>query len=215
MSNVVIGSYALVTLGELKDDLGIDPANGNKDRLMIRLINRISKLVENWLSRNIKARDYIEDYDGSGSDTLQLRQYPINSLAYVREDEARLFPESTAIVLTDLMYTDDYGSQGKIRRKGTTLMIDEETGRVLRYSVFGKGRLNIRVSYNAGFASTPDDIIQAVLEEVAHRYLVLDEKRLGIVSKGAMGETITYHEGGLLPSVLETISQYQNFNVAK
>ena len=78
---------------------------------------------------------------------------------------------------------------------------------VLRGLVFPRGRGNVRVSYQAGFASPPADLTQACIEMVSLRYREKD--RVGLVSKGLAGETTAYSLKDMPESVRTLLSQYR------
>jgi len=78
---MALDTYALVTLQEAKDWLGISVTT--YDTILENLINATTARIEQYLMRQVKARDRIEFYDPDGSNTLLLRQYPVNSCRFV------------------------------------------------------------------------------------------------------------------------------------
>jgi len=207
--SVIIGTYALVSLQEAKSYLIEDPLAdlGTKEDLIKRLINGVSASSETYMNRKIKARSYTEDYDGMGTDTLYLNQYPINSISTVCIDEDRAFPSSKNINTSDIII---YSDEGIIKRTGSTLyvVIDEETGKIIRHFAFDRGKKNIRVTYNAGYTSVPDDIKHVVLEEISWHYDSITKKKLGITGVSAMGEHTSVFTGDLLPTTKMVLSSY-------
>ena len=207
--SVTLGTYALITIDEARSFLLEDDTAdiGTKLDLIKRLINGISVAAETYCARKILARDFAnEDYDGNGSDTLQLKNYPINSIDSIYLDTDRNFGATTLIASTDLII---YAEEGKVRRKGITIMIDEETGKIIRTSCFSAGRKNVRVNYNAGYVTVPEDIKFAVLEEIVWHYDLLVKKKLGVTGVSAMGENTSVFVGDLLPTTKMILSSYR------
>ena len=66
---------------------------------------------------------------------------------------------------------------------------------------------NVAVTYTAGFAATPPEIEQACIELVALRYKERD--RIGHVSKGIAGETVTFQQKDMPPDVQTLLDQYR------
>lgn len=208
--SVDIDIYALVTLDEAKNYLLEDPT-ADIDRtedLIIRLINGASVSAETYMNRKILSRSYTEDQDGSGTDTMQLKQYPIVSISSVCADYDRLFPSSLNIALTDIVI---YHEEGKIVRapSGLNIYIDEETGKILKYSTFPRGKKNIRVVYSAGYATVPHDIKHVVLQEIVWHYENITKKKLGTMAVSAVGENTSVFIGDLLPTTKMILSAYR------
>ena len=83
----------------------------------------------------------------------------------------------------------------------------DENRLVLRGLVFPRGRGNVRVSYQAGFAAPPADLTQACIEMVSLRYREKD--RVGLVSKGLAGETTAYSLKDMPESVRTLLNRYR------
>ena len=208
--SIDIDTYALVTLDDAQNYLLEDPV-ADIDRtedLIIRLINGVSASAETYMNRKILSRPYTEDYDGSGSDTQQLNQYPIISVTSVSTDYYRTFPSESNIALTDIII---YEEEGKIVRapSGLTVSIDEETGKIIKFSTFPKGRKNLRVIYTAGYATVPHDIKHVVLSEIVWHYENITKKKLGVQAVAAMGENVSVFIGDLLPTTKLILSAYR------
>ncbi len=142
-----IVSWALTTLVDVKSFLGITVTTW--DTLLCNLINSASSFLEKATDRKLLARTYLynipahrEDswYDGDSKKTLFTRQYPINSVSYLEMDGSELASAGT---------TDYYGSTGYI--------IYSRRGELFYANGFVMGKQNVRISYNAGYASgTPE-----------------------------------------------------------
>jgi hypothetical protein len=207
---VELDTYALVTLDEAKNYLMEDPVADldREEDLINRLINGISAAAETYMNRKIIARDYTEDQDGSGTDSMQLRQYPIVSLTSVCVDWERNFPVGLNIALSDIII---YSEEGKIVRSpsGLNIYIDEETGKIVKYSTFARGKKNVRTIYNAGYATVPHDIKHVVLQEIVWHYENTTKKKLGVQAVAAVGENVSVFIGELLPTTKMVLSAYR------
>jgi len=208
--SISVDTYALVSVEEAKNYLLESPVTNldTKEDLIIRLINGLSSTAETYMNRKILARDYTEDYDGTGTDTIQLKQYPINSITSVCVDEDRQFPSSKEIQLDDIII---YSEEGKIRRSpsGLYVYIDDETGKIIKYSVFNRGKKNVRIIYNAGYSTVPYDIKHAVLEELVMHYENITKKKVGVTGISAAGEHVSVFLGDLLPTTKMILSSYR------
>lgn len=122
----------------------------NSDSILASLVASISKQIETECNRVFAKKDYTEYYDGDGSDSLSLRQYPINSITSIHDDIGR-----------------DYGASSLVAAADYTF--DAESGIVKSDHCFSAGKNNIKVVYNAGYENIPGDL------ELAANYLVAAE----------------------------------------
>jgi len=143
---------ALTSLTKVKEFLRI--TDNNDDTLLTNLISRVEKEVKEYCQRDFEATDYTEYYDGDGTDTLLVDNYPINSVSELYDDPDRDFGADTLIDPSDYVI---YSEEGKV---------------VLDGSVFSKGKKNIKIVYNAGYTTIPADLEQAVIKLVAAEYLL-------------------------------------------
>lgn len=77
----VLGPYALATLSDLKSWVG-ETSSAN-DTLYERAINYATALIESYIGRRIRARDYVFWLDGHGSRSVKLPEYPIVATNFV------------------------------------------------------------------------------------------------------------------------------------
>lgn len=135
--------WAFTTLDEVKTFLGI--AGTADDDLLEALIDNASSFIDNDCRRRLKATDYDSAvtadqencwYDGDASRILILRQYPVNSVSSLVVSGATIDAASV---------TDYYGSTGYV--------IYQSRGHLFYGSGFAAGIKNVRVSYNAGYAT--------------------------------------------------------------
>lgn len=179
----------LTTIANLKQWLEIN--NTTNDVLLQRLVSSCSAFIQSWLNRSILQATYNEIYDGNGSDTLTLNNYPITSLLSV----------SVNGVAQNLLSPGDF----------TSAAYDFTSEQLYgQFMIFNKGRQNIAVSYVAGFATVPLDIEQACIELCALKYKNLRNERIGVVSKGLASESTAFFVGDMPPATRTLLNQFKN-----
>lgn len=144
----VILSYALTTLADVKETLGIDAGDISQDNLIIRQINRATESIEGWCRL---ARDHHfayttytqEEYDGTGSDQLSLKMSPVTVLSSFQYRNTTQNENSWTDVDSDLYFTD--------LNAGVIDLLFRQTRDWNRY----------RVTYTAGFSTIPSDLAES------------------------------------------------------
>jgi len=93
-ANSALADNAMTTLEDMLEMLQIDPANAGAEvkNNIIRLINAASSWIENMLGRKLGRAGYVHHFSGSDAQELVLRQYPIRSVEYVRDDAGKEIP---------------------------------------------------------------------------------------------------------------------------
>lgn len=143
----------LTTLANVREYLGIDDAQTDDDTLLQNLITRESAAIEKECNRTFGDATYTEYHDGDGTDTVMLKQYPVNSITSIHDDTDRDYDSDTLIDSDDYVYDSD---SGIVQLDGFS---------------FVPGRQNVKVVYNAGYTTIPTDLEQACIMRVAIRYL--------------------------------------------
>ena len=138
-----------------------------------QLITEASAFVVNYLNRPVIAADYVERYDGMG-ETVIVRNWPIVSV--------------TSIAIAGGPNITNASPDGL----SPGWLFDANSPRI---SLIGycapRDRLNVQVSYRAGYATVPPDLEQAVIQIVAEQYKARD--RIGVNSKTLGGqETVSF-----------------------
>ena len=165
---------AYVPLSRFKAFLNICEDNTSQDEAFTSFLNSAEQVVQNWLGRSLGLATTTEYLYGSGKRHIVLRQRPVNAIVSLYEDfsghygyETNAFPESTRLTpgvhyMLDLDTNATLSQSGLVYRIGGNWM---ELGRE-----FVPGKLtpetspaygNIKVTYNHGYATVPDDIIFA------------------------------------------------------
>lgn len=164
----------LTTLDNVEQWLGMTPgANANADSLLTRLITAACAWIEgpSCLSRTIGAATYSRRFSGLGanSQAMMLPEYPVISVSSVTIDGAAV-PEAP-----------DSQSNG--------YLFDDYQVYLIGYE-FTRGRLNVSISWQAGYESVPSDIEQACIHLVAARFK--EKERIDEKSKVIQGMNVTF-----------------------
>lgn len=80
--------YALCTVSDVKENLGISSSDSSHDSLIIRKINQATDMIETYTGRRFALTTYTnEQYDGTRTDQIILKQRPVTALtAFGRRD---------------------------------------------------------------------------------------------------------------------------------
>jgi len=105
---MAVGTYALITLQELKDHLGI--TGSTDDTVLERAIDRATARIESYMGRNILARSYAEWHGGNKVRAIRTKQYPINSVTGVFTGIRTAFTVSSTVA-SDLRVTVSVNSE--------------------------------------------------------------------------------------------------------
>jgi len=99
---------ALVSLADAKAFLKISAAS--EDTVIENMINRASAFANDYTQRLLLSRVNTDYYDGDGTGTLILNQYPVTALSNLYDDVDRAFGAGTAInVSTDVVLDNNNG----------------------------------------------------------------------------------------------------------
>jgi uncharacterized phiE125 gp8 family phage protein len=173
----------LTTLANIKQWLKI--SDSTNDALLTRLVTASSEFIKTWLNRDIFSQTYVGVVDGFGGYRKVLENYPITAVSSVVVDQ---LPVPLSI----------NGNNGYTFNKWRVALIGYR---------FNRGVSNVVISYTAGYAVVPPDLEQACIELCALRYRELD--RIGLISKGLAGETITFTQKDFTNSVRTSLMQHK------
>lgn len=149
----------LTTVSQFKTNFNISSSFSDHDTLIQNLITQDSKKIAEYCggrkfaSTSYSSADDNSLYDGDGTPILLTRQYPIISVSALYDDADRSFGADTLIDSGD--YVIHY-TEGKIELDGL---------------VFTKARRNVKVSYTAGYATLPADLVCACEQLVMADYI--------------------------------------------
>ncbi len=132
----------MVTLAELKNYLNIK--NNSLDTALQGFLESAINRVKTYTNNNIEVTEYIEFYDGTGTNLLPLRNFP---------------------VIEDSIFIEYYDSNSWVAVDVNDIsVVNYNTCLLNRKDIFYKGDANYRVYYRAGYKTIPPEIKTAVLE---------------------------------------------------
>lgn len=143
----VLLSYALCTVADVKESLGIDAGNTSKDNLIIRKINYATHIIESFCNlsadHHFKQDTYTNEvYDATNTDNLVLRMRPASSISIGWRGTSQNEDNWNTID------TEDY-------------FINSSAGILNGLSRFSGGYGAFRVTYTAGYSTIPADLAEA------------------------------------------------------
>lgn len=136
-------SYALTTVSDVKETLGIPSSNTDSDNLIIRKINQATDMIETYTGRRFVVTDYTQEYDATNIDQLILKQRPV-------------------VTLTSFEVRDSTLNENDWDSIESTLYFTDEAAGVIDLNFSASGRWNrYRVEYSAGYDPLPSDLTEA------------------------------------------------------
>lgn len=146
-----LASYALTTVADVKELLGIDAGNTTKDNLIIRKINQATGMIEGWCGKSpdqhfASATYTNEEYDGTGSPQLILRNRPVTSITSLQFRNSGQNVDDWDDFDTETYFTDTASLAAGV--------VD------LTYNI-SSGFNRFRVTYVAGYSTIPHDLAEA------------------------------------------------------
>lgn len=193
-------TVALITTAEAKAFLGIPTATTSENTMVNAIINSMSKFFTTYCGRNFINAEYTEYYDGTDTDKLFLKNYPIITLDSLYIDATRVFAASSLI-------------------SSAYYLLNKASGIVtlFNYGIFPCGKGNIKVTYDAGYAtdSIPYDLKHACRLAVLHAYKRhYQDKRIGLVSETIGDRTMSYANEDLPITVKSILNRYKKAGIA-
>lgn len=159
------------------------------------LITYMDSVIDNYCGYTLGAADYTDKrFNGSGTSTLDLNVYTVNSITSVREKNADgTFTDHTA----NIEILDD----GIIQFTTTSGL------------TFTSGALNWYASFNAGLSPIPADIAFAATYLVSIHFSKISQFLIGVSEQGATGITTTYDSIELPVPVKRVLDRYRKISI--
>ena len=181
--------------------------DNSEDEFIDQLALATTAYVENFCRRSFAKTAYTESYDGTGTDVLILRNWPVNSVTEINIDPARTFGASTIVLASTYVVSTNSGRVQLINQVDNILV----TG-----GLFSKGIKNVQVKYDAGYldtASVPWDLKLGAMRWAST--LRTRRTAAGIRSRTIGGYSVTYAEGDQIPKVVkDLIGHYRSPGMA-
>lgn len=165
----VASETALISLSDVKSHLYI--THSDDDTYLTTLIGKARKQLEKFTSRAIGAQTKVWTVDLEAGKEYQIPFNPVNSV-------------SSVTLKTDI---GEYTAQ----TNETDYEIEGEFDKIFR--CFESGRY--KITYTCGYSTTPDDLKQAILCQIAYLYENRgDQNKQGLseISKGLAEQFIDY-----------------------
>lgn len=141
----------LVSLSDVKSFLGI--SGSSNDAVLSTIISSVSTFVENYIGYTVASTTYTnEEFDGTGKEKYNIPVYPVT-------------------VFTSMDYRTTSANENsweQIDSEDYFVYLDE--GYVHLIGGFHEGPKNYRMTYTAGYESTPADLELAVLQMIRDVY---------------------------------------------
>lgn len=185
---MAVNIYSLCTLSEVKEFMGMTGSISETDDFLEDTINRVSALFESLMHRNILSRQYTEYSNGEGLLVLFPRQGPITEITSIYDDSTWEWAESTLIDSTTYRTIDnDY---------------------IVFYSIMlGNYKQNVKLTYTAGYTTTPEDLKLAAITEVVRIYK--NKNQVDITAQKLGDGSVSYSAKTLLPLTITTLNNYK------
>lgn len=175
-------SYALTSVADVKESLGISAADHSKDNLITRKINAATDAIENYCGRRFVSTTYTnEEYVATNVDQIVLKQRPVTTLSNLDIRDSGLNYSSWETIDTKLYFCDANSHQANA---GVIDLMFKALGRWNRY----------RVTYTAGYTTIPNDLAEACATVAAYYVKNADgNANLKRMSEGS--RTIDFYQG--------------------
>lgn len=201
-------SYALTSVDDVKESLGIDSGDTSKDNLIKRKINQATLYIETYcgLARDhhFKETTYTdEEYDGARGNSLVLRMRPVSTITSFQVRNSNASDGTFSDVESELYFKD--------LSAGIIELITNTYGGWNRY----------RVTYTAGYSTIPFDLSEACVTLAS--YYVENSASGTAVKKKQEGQiSIEYFDskgtgdGSVIDQLGldEVLSRYKQYNIA-
>jgi hypothetical protein len=201
-------SYALSTVADVKESLGIDAGDTSKDNLIIRKINQATLFIENYCSlsrdHHFKSTTYTnEQYDGVSKNTIVLKMRPVITLSSFQGRSAVTSDGSFTDIESELYFTD--------LSAGVLELLFNTTNSWNMY----------QVTYTAGYATIPSDLAEACVT-LACYYVENSASGTAVKKKQEGSRSIEYFQASANSSdslidqlgLDDLLSRYKQYNLA-
>lgn len=180
-------SYALTTVADVKESLGIASSDTTKDNLITRQINKSTRAIESYCGRRFKETSYTRElYSATGTDQLILKQRPLTSTTpLVFEIRNTGLNDVNFETIDSQLYFCDVGSH-----QGDAGVID--------LMFFARGRWDrYAVTYSAGYTTIPEDLAEACASLACYYVQNIDASDVGVQLKKEGAREVRYANASL------------------
>jgi len=185
---VTPGGARLISLGDLKEAMRIQPADRSHDARLLKLLDGLTPVIES-ITGPILQRQVSETYDG-GSWFISLRRRPVISVSQVTEYRGPVPYQLTQVATPDLggIYSYMFEPPGRIVRRTAGGGITS----------FPPGADQVFVSYVAGYVNTPANVREAAIDLVKIHYQTSEQGRRPAFGGGGGADASENLPGGMI-----------------
>lgn len=184
----------LVTLDDFKTHLGI--TSDDDDTRLSTVLCGIEQSVKGFCRNDILSAEATEYYDGTGDGELVLKRRPVTAISTVRVDANGAYGNGSNVFGSTTEW--EFGTAYTIRSLSETSRHNDGILKSLKgrapgwaqlpgIGVWPEGVGNIKVTYTAGYSSTPDDLALAIFQLASAAWAMTEEKGLAPVSEETIG----------------------------
>jgi len=200
MASVLDTTNALISLDDLKAYLSSDTYDEflddtTTDNELERIINAASRWANRYTGVDLLSREHTEHYDGDGSRTLYLDNFPVTSSV----------SEIALYIDTDREYEDD----DKVE-SGDIILYSDVGKIIVEDTVFSRGPQSVKITYTAGYvlADVPDDLAYAVKLICAAMWKKKKDKLVNVTSVSIEGNSVSIAEKDIPALAAEILDEF-------
>ncbi len=184
------------------------------------LINAATQRIESILNTTVIAKEYQDEFDGNGSNTMVPSKWPMLSVTELKIDFNRVFPPESVVAAVNFILRgaadirqDVAGNDIRIVGNDVVL-INSDTDNIIGTIFAGSVLGSIRMKYLAGWGRDADDVPFDLKLAAFQLVEFWDYKRsnrdIGLVSKGVMGQSYSKFQDGIPETIMQILDQYIN-----
>lgn len=179
----------LTTYAKVKTSLGL--TDDTEQTEIARLITAASKKICQICDRDdFISAVYTEYQDGTGTNQLYVRNWPITAITSIYDDELRNFTDEAYLIASSYYFAHP------------TMPII-----TLLYGLtFLKAISNVKIVYTAGYSTIPADVDDACIELVKLKYNKKGSR--GVESEKIGSYSVTYSKEDIPQDILDTLTPY-------
>jgi|LGVE01.1.fsa_nt_gb hypothetical protein len=178
------------TVVNVQNFLGKDSLTAQESTTIEMLISMVGGIINNYCGWNILSKDYDRVVDGSGSTSMDLGAFPINTVA--------------SCIVGDLDYTAE-------------VAIDAENGEIYFPTStslsFGSATKSVVVEYNAGFTEVPPELNYAACVLTTINYNRIVQKNLGVIKEQFTEVSAEYGANDIPELVQNVLDRYKKIGI--
>lgn len=209
-------AHALVTLDDTKTFLGI--TDNSKDAILTMMINMATDYIESQTGRRFVSTAHAdEEFDGTGTQQLPLKAYPVLTFTQLQVNNSSNNVESWSTIDATNYWVDE--TTGIITKTDSfTDFVDTNDEEALSDTPFQRGKNRYRATYTSGYSIIPYDLQFACMSIVGQ--LFNTKSGAGIKSESLGDHSVTYQDitevnGGMRGGILEDVlSKYREIPMA-